>query len=76
MRCLAFENSGREDQLRNAGFTDIAGFPRQADRMAMPASAPERLRLGPFRGSDAVRMGLLSRRQVQGSSWRRLFHDV
>jgi len=32
--------------------------------------------LSPFRGCDAVAAGLLSRRQLQGPGWRRLFHDV
>lgn len=30
----------------------------------------------PFRGSIAVAEGLLTRRQLAGRSWRRLFHDV
>nr|WP_204331716.1 DUF559 domain-containing protein [Geodermatophilus sabuli] len=30
----------------------------------------------PFRGSRAVRSGALSRRQLEGTAWRRLFHDV
>jgi hypothetical protein len=29
-----------------------------------------------FRGSDAVRAGLLTRRQLDGSSWHRVFRDV
>ena len=29
-----------------------------------------------FRGSDAVRAGLVTRRQLRGSSWHRLFQDV
>ncbi|MGY1750368.1 endonuclease domain-containing protein [Modestobacter sp. SYSU DS0511] len=37
---------------------------------------PEELRSGAFRGSTAVRAGLLTRRQLSGASWRRLFHDV
>jgi hypothetical protein len=31
---------------------------------------------GPFRGSQARRDGLLTQRQLQGNSWRRLFRDV
>jgi hypothetical protein len=30
----------------------------------------------PFRGSTAIARGLLTRRQLAGRSWRRLFHDV
>lgn len=38
--------------------------------------APETLRRGPFRGSAAVRSGLLTSRQLEGNSWQQLFHDV
>lgn len=31
---------------------------------------------GPFLGSDVVRRGLLTRRQLNGRCWRRLFRDV
>jgi very-short-patch-repair endonuclease len=44
--------------------------------MAIPASAPQGLRTGPFRGSDAVRTGLLTKRQLDSSPWRRLYKDV
>ena len=44
--------------------------------MAMPAAVPEPLRHAPFRGSDAVRMGLLRKPQLKSSPWRRLFTDV
>jgi hypothetical protein len=37
---------------------------------------PEDLRADVFRGSDAVRAGLLTHRQLRGDTWRRLFHDV
>jgi hypothetical protein len=37
---------------------------------------PVQLRDDVFRGSAAVASGLLSRRRLTGSSWRRLFHDV
>ena len=37
---------------------------------------PEALRTTPFRGSVAVRSGALTRRQLRGDTWRRLFHDV
>ena len=37
---------------------------------------PDDLRIEVFRGSHAVTSGLLSRRQLAGPSWRRLFHDV
>jgi len=32
--------------------------------------------IGPFRGSEAVRSGLLTKRQLEGSRWRRLHRDV
>jgi very-short-patch-repair endonuclease len=37
---------------------------------------PSRLRCRVFRGSAAVRAGLLTRHQLQSSAWRRLFPDV
>ncbi len=37
---------------------------------------PDTLRTVPFRGSAAVRSGALTRRQLRGDTWRRLFHDV
>jgi hypothetical protein len=40
------------------------------------AQVPDALRTGVFRGSDAVRSGLLSHRQLSGHTWRRLFQDV
>jgi hypothetical protein len=39
------------------------------------ASPPPEL-TGPFRGSDAVRQGLLTRAQLRGPRWRRLRQDV
>jgi very-short-patch-repair endonuclease len=39
-------------------------------------STPPALRLFPFRGSTAIRAGLLTRQQLRGSAWRRLFPDV
>jgi hypothetical protein len=44
--------------------------------MAKPATVPDGLRSRPFRGSDAVRSNLLTRRQLQSGAWRRLFDDV
>jgi very-short-patch-repair endonuclease len=41
--------------------------------LAVPSSA---LTTGAFRGSRAVRDGLLTPRQLRGRSWRRLFTDV
>jgi hypothetical protein len=41
-----------------------------------PAAVPERLLRDVFRGSWAVREGLLSWRQLEGRAWRRLFQDV
>jgi hypothetical protein len=37
---------------------------------------PDDLRSEVFRGSTAVRSGVLSRRQLSGPTWRRLFQDV
>lgn len=39
-------------------------------------AVPDQLCHAPFRGSDAVARGLLTARQLRGSSWRRLFPDV
>jgi len=39
-------------------------------------AVPNQLLGMPFRGSDAVACGLLTARQLRGSSWRRLFPDV
>jgi hypothetical protein len=39
-------------------------------------SRPEALAWGVFRGSEAVRRGLLTRHQLRGASWRRLRQDV
>jgi hypothetical protein len=41
-----------------------------------PASVPHCLRAGVFRGSEAVRGRLLTARQLDGPTWRRLFRDV
>ena len=41
-----------------------------------PATVPDSLRTDVFRGSDAVRAGLLSWRRLDGPAWRRLCHDV
>jgi hypothetical protein len=37
---------------------------------------PDALRTEPFRGSHAVRSGLLTARRLRGASWRRLLQDV
>jgi hypothetical protein len=37
---------------------------------------PPQLKADPFVGANAVRAGLLTRRQLAGRSWRRLFPDV
>jgi hypothetical protein len=42
----------------------------------IPALVPETLRADPFRGSAAVRAGLLTHRRLRGATWRPLFHDV
>jgi G:T-mismatch repair DNA endonuclease (very short patch repair protein) len=41
-----------------------------------PAAVPEQLRRDVFRGSWAVRTGLLTWRRLEGRSWRRLLQDV
>src|SRR5262249_48249517 len=40
------------------------------------ANVPNSLRKGPFRGSEAVRRGIVTKRQLRSSAWCRLFHDV
>ena len=58
------------------------GQPERARRrfghgsVVRPASVPPQLRADVFRGVDAVRAGLLTRRQLQGPTWRRLFRGV
>lgn len=44
--------------------------------MPRPALVPPPLRYKPFLGSAAVAAGLLTKRQLTGPSWRRLFRDV
>jgi Protein of unknown function (DUF559) len=44
--------------------------------MPRTALVPRQLRWAPFRGSDAVAAGLLTRRQLEGACWRRLYPDV
>jgi very-short-patch-repair endonuclease len=41
-----------------------------------PPTILAQLKADPFRGADAVSAGLLTRRQLAGRSWRRLFPDV
>ena len=41
-----------------------------------PPAVPEDLRTEVFRGTEAVRAGLLTRRQLDGPTWRRLHRDV
>jgi hypothetical protein len=52
----------------NGDSDTVAGMP--------PASVPPQLRREVFLGSAAVRRGLLTSRQLDGPSWRRLFHGV
>jgi len=40
------------------------------------ARVPRPLTVAPFRGSDAIRAGLLTHRQLSGRTWTRLFPDV
>src|SRR5262245_33549441 len=44
--------------------------------MPVPATVPRDLSHAPFRGSDAVRDGLLTARQLRSRQWRRLFKNV
>lgn len=44
--------------------------------MARPAHIPNCLRHGPFRGSEAVGRGLITKRQLESGAWQRPFHDV
>jgi hypothetical protein len=39
-------------------------------------AVPEDLTHGPFRGADVVAKGLLTRRQLAGNTWLRLFPDI
>jgi hypothetical protein len=41
-----------------------------------PPAVPRSLCAAPFRASEAVAAGLLTRRQLEGPTWRRLFPDV
>lgn len=49
---------------------------RQCLRVPPAAHRPDELLGRVFRGSEAVRSGLLTRHQLQSSAWRRLFPDV
>lgn len=44
--------------------------------MPTPAARPELLRRRVFRGSDVVRRGLLTEKQLRSAAWRRLRQDV
>jgi hypothetical protein len=44
--------------------------------MPRAASLPSSVRYEPFRGSPAVAAGLLTKEQLRGPAWRRLFRDV
>jgi hypothetical protein len=44
--------------------------------MAIPTNVPGALATGPFRGSEAVRSGLVTRRRLESGAWHRLFRDV
>lgn len=52
-----------------SGPVRVSGVPR-------PADVPDVLRFAPFIGSDAVASGLLTRGQLSGRTWRRLFRNV
>jgi hypothetical protein len=49
---------------------------RQHDRMPAGGQVPRELRLFPFRGSEAIRRGLLTPGQLRGAAWRRVFPDA
>ena len=49
---------------------------RQGSAVPPVPVVPESLLLRPFRGSTAVRSGLLSSRRLAGNTWQQLFHDV
>jgi hypothetical protein len=44
--------------------------------MPVPPQSPHALASAVFRGSDAVRTGLLTKPQLQSRAWRRIRHDV
>lgn len=44
--------------------------------MPRNAAVPKGLRSAPFRGSTAINAGLVTRNQLRGPSWRRLYPDV
>jgi hypothetical protein len=48
----------------------------QAGGVSRAAAVPQALRGRVFRGTDAVRRGLATRRQLQSTAFRRLFRDV
>lgn len=43
---------------------------------SVPMPPPRELTTTPFMGSAAIARGLLTRRQLQGDTWRRLFPDI
>jgi len=53
-----------------------SSFNGEYDPMPPSGQVPPELRLFPFRGSKVVREGLLTRGQLRGPAWRRLFPDV
>jgi len=44
--------------------------------MSRPATVPAALRYAPFRGSDAIARGLLTRGQLAGPTWQRMFRGI
>jgi very-short-patch-repair endonuclease len=44
--------------------------------VSRPPHQPPRLLRGPFRGADAIASGQVSKSQLRGRSWRRLYPDV
>ena len=42
----------------------------------MRRSVPASLLRAPFRGTEAVRAGLLSNRQLQAATWQRILPDI
>jgi very-short-patch-repair endonuclease len=53
-----------------------AGWEADSGAVSRAVFAPEELTGAPFRGAEVVAKGLLSRRQIAGSAWIRLFPDI
>lgn len=69
-RMLPALSTGGKSACRGAGARGNAGAVSRA------VVVPEQLTTMPFRGAAAVAKGLLSRRQLAGHTWLRLFPDI